>query len=85
MIIKMTPPLYLMISGFIYLLNNVPKRTDMMVTMTYADTEPSHTLIGLPVFAAMLIPTNWVLSANSAMNIAQNVAIKILRFIMTLL
>ena len=81
----MVPPLYLMTSGLIYLLNNAPSRTEMMVTMTYADTDPSQTLIGLPVFAAMLIPTSWVLSANSAANIAQNVAIKTLRFMMTLL
>jgi hypothetical protein len=50
-----------------------PNKTEIKVTMIYAETEPNHTEKGLPDFAAIPIPTSCVLSANSAKKTALKV------------
>ncbi len=74
MTIKRDAPVYLITSGLMYLPSVAPMKTEMMVTMRYAETEPSKTDRGLFDEAAMPMPTNCVLSANSAKKTAPNVA-----------
>ena len=73
MIMNEPAPRYRISSGLRCLPKMAPNKTEIKVTMIYAETEPNHTEKGLPDFADIPIPTNCVLSANSAKKTALKV------------